>query len=152
MEFGLLLHGTAAEVVARKSNLAALAYSEEGVRMLFSGKTKLVFLVVIAGSRSTKSGKLKTKKSNVKMDDTAFTFESYFVDHHSHAETTEATSSSSSDSEFECEEGEAIPKKSFEDFNVVHALGEGAYGKVWQLNRDTVNLSKGLSSTLQDQR
>lgn len=54
------------------------------------------------------------------MDDT-FTFECYFNDH-TVVSTTEA-SSSSSDSEFECEEGEAIPKKSFEDFKIVHALG-----------------------------
>lgn len=63
------------------------------------------------------------------MEDT-FTFESYFVDHtgcdhHSLHSTTEA-SSSSSDSEFECEEGERIPKKNFEDFKIIHALGTGS--------------------------
>jgi hypothetical protein len=57
-----------------------------------------------------------------------FTFESYFVD--THSATYSSSSSSSSDSEFECEEGATIPKKSFEDFQILTALGEGAYGKV----------------------
>eukprot|EP01126_Amoeba_proteus_P058527 TRINITY_DN7561_c0_g2_i7.p1 TRINITY_DN7561_c0_g2~~TRINITY_DN7561_c0_g2_i7.p1 ORF type:complete len:204 (-),score=29.20 TRINITY_DN7561_c0_g2_i7:1416-2027(-) len=42
-------------------------------------------------------------------------------------------SSSDSDSDFECEEGEIIPKKCFEDFLVLKVVGEGAYGKVYQV-------------------
>jgi len=65
-------------------------------------------------------------------ENTDYTFESYF-DTYSDVASTHCGSSSSTDSEFECEEGATIPKKNFDDFQILSPIGEGAYGKVYQV-------------------
>ena len=46
---------------------------------------------------------------------------------------------SESDSDFECQEGQQIPmnKRNFNDFLILRTVGEGAYGKVFQVRSKT---------------